>query len=316
MVAGFAVALDGLDRSPSSFTGGRFWGFLFPVHLSFVSGCLLLAMAALLDGDRRRPDWALGAAVLGIVVAVAFALKAADARVIWGRGEDGFWGALYSLVSMMPFALLLALPSLDRGRPLGGPSTWGVAAGVAVTLAAIGVGIHAAGQDPFGGFWSFFNAALTPFALGSLLVMTSLPLDTPTRFLRPSAGAVAAVVLIAGTGYVIDFVGQFDLEEVEWFVISNVSARVALALLILAAIGATRVQFVLPVAFLTGLAATAYSIRMMTAGDVDFNLVIFVYIVLNGLVIPMLAVLCASIGGDRSGERGQLSESASPSAVP
>jgi hypothetical protein len=237
--------------------------------------------------------------------------------VVWGRGEDGFWGALYALVSIAPFALLLALPSRDRARPLGGPSTWGVAAGAAMLLAAIGVGVRAAGQDPFSGFWSFINAALTPFVLGSLLVLTSLPLDVPMRFLRRIAVAVAAIVLVAGTAYVIDFVSRFDLEGVEWFLISNVSAQVALALLILAAIGAARIQFVLPVALLAGLAATAYSIRLMTAGDVEFNLVIFVHIVLNGLVMPMLAVLCTAVSrGARDAGDAQLWEPAPSSAVP
>lgn len=295
MLAGFAAALDSLDRTPSSFTGGSIWGFLTPVHISVMAGCLLLTKAALLDGERRRPDWASGVAVLGLLVAVAFAFKAADARVIWGRGEEGVWGSLYTLASMTPFAMFLALPSGDLGRPLGGPSAWGMAAGAAVILVAIGIGVHTAKQDPFGSFWPFVNAGLTPAAFGVLLVLTSSPLKTSKRDLRLSAIAVAGVVLVAGIGYAVDFADRFDFQDLEWFLISSVSARVALALFILAALGAARVQLVLPIAVLAAVATTANSVRLMTAGDVEFDLVIFVYIALNGIVIPMLAVLCAAI---------------------
>jgi hypothetical protein len=169
----------------------------------------------------------------------------------------------------------------------------------------------------FGWFWSFINVALTPCAFGALLILTCLPVRIPVRFLTRAAGLVAAVVLVAGTGYAIEFVSRFDFDEEEWFLISNISAQVSLALLILAALGGLRMQVVFPVAAMVCVATSAYSIRLMTSGDIDFDPIVLIYIILNGLVMPALAVMCAAITeGECDGRETQPWDPVSASVAP
>ncbi len=57
ILTGLAVAINDFGDRGSSFAGGRFWAFLWPIHLTVIMGSLLLATAALLS-QKRRPDWA------------------------------------------------------------------------------------------------------------------------------------------------------------------------------------------------------------------------------------------------------------------
>jgi hypothetical protein len=54
-LTGLAVAINDFGDRGSSFAGGRFCAFLWPIHLTVIMDSLLLATAALLS-QKRRPD--------------------------------------------------------------------------------------------------------------------------------------------------------------------------------------------------------------------------------------------------------------------
>lgn len=314
----FAVWLDGLDRTPSRFTGGHFWSFVSTMQMAAVSGGLLIATSALLVRERRRPDWARGIAVVGIVAAVALAAKSADTMLVFGLGEDGLWGGLHVLVRTTPFALLLLLPWFTPRRPLGGPATWGLAGGVAVFLGGLALGIHAAHQSQIGTVSAFVNSGLSGMAAGLILVLTSSPLRVSRRVLVSVAVPAALAVVALGAAYVVDFGDRFNVENAEfaWFAILTMTGWISLALLIVTTIGLLRRDLVLPLVLVLMAAQIAYHLRFWIRED-GVNELSLLYIIVFGFTTPMLAVLCAAITrGGEDGAEYQPRDSASASSLP
>jgi hypothetical protein len=287
-----------------SLTEGHVWGSVSPL----LTGSLLLATAAVLTNERRRPDWAPWIGATGLVVVAALAIKAASTPVIWGGADEGLWGVLQTVVTTSPFALLLVLPWYNRTRPLGGPSTWGVVAGLALLLGGAAAGLHV-GSEAFesqSSLWVAVGRAQGPVGFGALLVLISLPSRVPPDIVLRSAVAVAAAVVLFGIGYAIDFADRFPI-NVEWFLLANVSGRVGAALFILAAVGLIRTT---PAVFLAGalcVSAVAHITGLTTSGEVDFNLITWAFFVVYGFATPTLAVMCAAIwDGERTAADSQV----------
>jgi hypothetical protein len=303
--------LDWLASRSLGFTGGHFWGSVYTLLPALISGCLLLATVALLVEERRRPEWAPRIALVGLAGALALALKAADEPVVWGRLDEGFWGALFALVTLAFYPLLLALPLRDRARPLGGPSAWGVVAGVALMAGGIVLGLHAASDARYSGFWSFIDSGLVPVSLGALLVLTSSPAETSSRTLRGAAGVVAALVVILGASYAVDFVDRFPINA-EWYLLLYITPKVSLALLVLSALGVMRRQPAIVLAVAVGVSTVAFTTWLMTTGDTTFQASFYFSAIASALAIPALAVMCAAITeGERAGDQSWAASSSS-----
>lgn len=310
-VSALVADLDALTIRSVGFTGGHFWGSVYTLLPALISGSLLLATAALLVEKRRRPEWAPRIALVGLVGAVALALKAADATVAWGRLEESFWGSLYALVTLASYPLLLALPLRDRSRPLGGPSTWGVAAGVALMAGGVAVGLQATSDAYYSGFWSFIDVSLTPLSLGALLVLTSSTTTMSGRTLHGAAGVLAALVVISGVSYAVDFVDRFPIHA-EWYLLLYITPKVSLALLILSALGVMRRQPAIVIALAAAVSTVAYTTWLTTTGDTIFEPSFYLYAISTALATPALAVMCAAITeGERAGDQPWTASSSS-----
>lgn len=313
LVIGPLLAVRTLDQPAPSFTGGHFWAFVSTAYLPIVMGLLVLATSALLTGERRRPEWTLSLGVAALVGAVALAFKAASAPVFWGGIEDGVWGFLRAATWMMAFPVLLLLPLSSRARPLGGPSVWGVQAGLALVVIAIALGLHQAREEPLSSVWTFVGAALHPAGLGVLLILTALPGYVTDQTRRSTAIVVASVIVVAGLGHAFDFVDQFPNDH-ELFFLSDVTGWVSLALLILAATGLLRLQTALLGALAVAVATLVHAAWLATLGDLNFDLWAFLYVAQSGLAYAALIVLCAALS-DRHRAEAQPSEFVSASSV-
>ena len=314
ILAGIVLAVRGLGQPAPAFIGGHFWGFLWQVHFAVVLGALVLATSQLLT-TRRRPAWALVLGVAGLGAALALAVRAADLPVVWGRGEDGVWGALNSLVVGTLFALFLLLPLRSRDRPLGGPSLFGVGAGFVLMGAAIAVGLHQADRPFFSPFWTFVEAAIRPLGFGALLVLTSLPFRTSPSLLWSAALASATIVFVGGLGGTIEAVSHLP-NHGGWIFLGNVTARTSVALLILAAMGVLRFQAALAAGLAVSVATVAYAVWFASFASSGFEVWLFFFITTGGLAMAVLIVMCSAISrGEGAADDAQPSDPVAVSAA-
>ena len=190
------------------------------VAQSYVTAsALVIVTAAVFVPEAGRPGWAPLLAVVSMIAAVAFGIyEALDSDRIWSLAEV--------LSAALPLPLLLLVGQMSRERPLGGPSRWGFRAGAALAAASLLLGIHTSVESGGSWFWDF-------------LELSCWPEEVSANRRQPVALIAASAVAASGLAFGVHLADIFPIGGL-WIFLSQVSARLALALLLVTVAGIAR----------------------------------------------------------------------------
>jgi hypothetical protein len=305
VVVAIALALRILDETSVLPDVSSGWSAVSDGRAYITTATLIIALSGILGPRHEKFRRLRPIAVVSLGLLAVLTVRAAV--------REDLWNSTGVLVTGAPFALFLLLPFHQPSLPLGGPAKWGIYIGCFIAVVAVVGSINEA-REPnplFSSGWVFLESITFPLGMGMLLVIISLPQEMSLRSRQRMALILANCVLLAGLAVSVHFVDVFRFEE-EWLFVSYFSNWVALALLIVAAVGLLRTEAAIVGGIAVVVAAVATSIRFATIGDGfdEWNFVNGIYV---RLAYASLILLCAVIA-DRG--RGEEAVGQSWEAVP